>query len=241
MNGGVSPWLPKNAFDPAAIKAVFAAPIAAWSNAWFARLAAAPSQLRPIRATASQTMQIRGEHVRLELTGIGKRQLLECALDVDLNDAPRSDCDNHLLDALLVDILNDLVNRLDGALEGEAYDSTGDAVTLSVSLGTVDVLEFDMAVPLLVPLLKAYLGGPSDSAIPLGSRSAALRATKVVAHGCLGNANISLDDLNQLAVGDVLVVDRRLDERVALKLAEMDRPFALGTLRTENNNLAICL
>jgi flagellar motor switch/type III secretory pathway protein FliN len=236
------PWLPKDAFLGAATKDVLSEPVAAWSARWVARAPAGVSKLRFAEGGASARSQTTcGRHVALDLTGIGRRHLLEAVLDVSLAESPRSDADARVLDAVVQEICEDFVRTLDEVFADEPCEDEDRGLRATVAIGRNDVFEFAVAAPLLVPLIKRQLGGAVSPGRPLSRLSTALREAQIQARAVLGHVDLSLSEMRELNAGDVVVIDRAIGDPVELHLPQSSRPLARGKLARNGDQLSIQL
>lgn len=224
---------------------VLAGPLATWSQRWFARGTADVAAIRHDQgrspAVLPQVQRIDGIVAIATLPGRGKRHLLETALDVSLADHPPGDGDHRLLDAFATEVVEDLLSVVD-ALFGQV-DTAADAggrVVATISIGRTELLSVSMPDHALVPRLRGRLGRLRRTTDRPGSRAAALRDTKLVAEAVLGHARLPVGELEGLAVGDVLLLDRRLNDKVVLRLAGQIEPIANGQLdRSDDGRVAI--
>ena len=242
--GGARAWLPKDAFSLEAVGACLSGPLAAWAERWFIRAPAAVAAVRAgeAAAPAPQSLNTEGVHAALELSGRGKRRLLEAALDIDLADQPLSEGDRRLLDAFAQQISQDLIAGLDEALSTETQDAGGMPVVSTITVGGHDVFSLLVSDHVLVPLIKAHVpNSPPPRQRPLMRRAEALKRTKLSAYGFLGRAELGLDELEGLNVGDVLVLDRMLAEPVELRLAGKQTALLRGRLCHDGGLVAIQL
>jgi flagellar motor switch/type III secretory pathway protein FliN len=242
---GARAWLPKDAFSLEAVGACLSGPLSAWAERWFVRTPAAVAAVRAGEPTAAapapQSLNIEGVNAALELSGRGKRRLLEAALDIDLADQPLSEGDRRLLDAFAQKIAQDLVSALDETLSIDDDGATGAPVVSTIAVGGHDVFSLLVSDHVLAPLIKARVVDSCPPARPLIRRIEALKRTKLNAHGFLGRAELGLDELESLNVGDVLVLDRALAEPVELRLAGRETAMARGRLCQDGGLVAIQL
>lgn len=94
------------------------------------------------------------------------------------------------------------------------------------------------ALRLLVELPEAQPPATTRKPAPLGSARAAIGQQPVTVEVRLGSAEIHLGALATLAVGDVLVLDRRLDEGVELRVDEQRLP-CVGWLGSVDGRIAV--
>jgi flagellar motor switch/type III secretory pathway protein FliN len=238
------PWLPKDALSGPSARQVLSDLIRTWSETWFSGAAAAVSAVRicgQTRSAAAKGFEIRGTYAALAMSGSGKQCLLEALLDVKLSEQTRNDCDSHLLDALAIEVGQDLIGRLDAVSAGSPDSSGETEIGMTIAIGKDEILDLVVSEDLLVPLLKARLGGARAFPQPPGSRADALRRTSLTARAVLGHADISLEEIRGLSAGDILILDRTLDELVELRVASNGPPVARGTIRRNGDQLSIQL
>lgn len=241
----VRDWLPLEAFDPEAISGILADPVAKWSQRWFARSAAGVATIRHESGLPSivlpQIQRIDGAVTIATLPGRGKRHLLETALDVSLAEHMPNEGDHQLLDAFATEVVEDLVSGVDGLLGGlDARPDRGNRIVATISIARIELLSLSFPDHALVPRLKNRhlpLRRPTDKP---GSRLAALRDTTLVTEAVLGSARLPVGDVEGLAIGDVLVLDQMLADRIILRLAGQHDPIAKGQLdRSRDGKVAL--
>jgi hypothetical protein len=235
-------WLPKEAFSQSAVKAALAASVARWSERWFARRQAVISAVRllgEIPPDAPQALRIRGQAATAELTGRGKRVLLEAMLDADLSERQPGEGDHRVLETLAREALEDFV----AALEESGSDGAGAApwVSITVSLSGSDTLAAYVPASLVAALIKVNLRAPDRSRAMLHDRIAALGPMRVKTEGILGRVELGLSELKGLSTGDVLVLDRALGAPVDLRLCAGHDVVATGRLCRDGGQISIQL
>lgn len=241
MSAEVSHWLPQEALLGAAAKKVLREPIAAWSSHWFARGQAVLSKLSLVESGRGRGPEGPRSAIFLDMPGVGKRYLLEAALGVALGEHARNQYDGHILDVFAAEIADDLTARLDAELVGGYERGAAADLKAVVKIENNVVLDIFLPSAALVPKIKLLLGGTHRRQTRVHSRKTALRETRIIARGCLGLVELALKDIHDLGVGDVLVLDRSLNEPVELSLSENGRPIARGMLRTGDGKLSIQL
>lgn len=230
-------WLPEEVFAPAAVKALFEPVVDAWSQNWFVKAGPVVSSVEFVEAAAPAAQRLSGKVVCLELHGRGKRYLLEAALGLDLTEHQLIDGDRRLLEEFASEILGDLIQRLESDIRA-VVAADGDQVAAVLSMGPSEVLSILYPRHLLVSRLRNGFGPPAPSRGPLGARTAALKTSRVTANAILGRVELSMDEIEGLAVGDVLVLDRSLDDPTELRTTD-GRLIVSGRLRNENGQLLI--
>ncbi len=233
-------WLPAEAFTVSAVKAVLAVAVAPWSDAWFARREVAVSAVRHggIQKVREQRLEAKGSVATAHLPGPGKRLLLEAALDTDLAQKELCESDHRVLDAFAGVILEDLVARLDAALT-DGDGTRGDSIDVTLTIGDRELVTVLLPSNALVPALKARYGAPRRAQVKPANRFAALGPTEIVVEGVLGQAEIGMHDFRELAVGDVLVLDRSLREPVELRVAQHRGTLGFGKLTRREGRVAV--
>ncbi len=245
MTNGVKNWLPIDAFTLDLVKSVLADPIAGWSDSWFTRATASISAVRtggrqPV-ATA-QSLSIQGSQVVLDVPAHRKRLLLQALLGMDLSTETLGEADRHVLDVFVTKVVEDLVSTVEGAIAGA--DDTADRgplVEVTLSMSAHDVLGIWLPVAALVPLVKGHLGGAREQLAAPRNRSEALRGTQIAMNAVVGRAELTMNDLQELNAGDVLILDRALNEPIELRVPGNNQAFAAGKLCRHNGQISIQL
>lgn len=238
-------WLPKDAFSLEAVGACLAQPVTVWAERWFVRAPAAIAAVRMDAAGAATPAQpgtvTEGVNAVLELGGHGKRRLLEAALDVDLTAQTLGDGDRRLLDEFARAIVRDLAASLDAVPLTGSDDGAAATVVCTITVAGHDVLSLRVPDCALATMIKAAMT-QADAAKPvLARRSDALKRTTLTVLGHLGRAELAIDELESLSIGDVLILDRPLVEPVELRLAGNEAPLARGRLSQDSGAISIQL
>lgn len=233
------------AFTPDAICEALADPVAKWSQRWFVREAATVAAARhdsgPQPIVPPQVQRVDGAVATATLAGRGKRQMLETALDVVLAEQMPGEGDHRLLDAFATEIVEDLVAGIDGFLGGPvAPTQAGGRIVASIAIGHVELLSIAFPDHALVARLKGRCRPlRRTTGTPVG-RLAALRDTVLVAEAVLGRVRLPVGEVEQFAVGDVLLLDQLLADKIALRLAAQGDPIAKGRLeRSRDGKVAL--
>lgn len=236
-------WLPDEAFSGPTLTGLFSGPVNAWAAEWFAGatvVVAAVAGREPLPAQPG-VQQFQHGCITLSLLGAGKRRVLEAVLGLDLAQQTLTEADRHILDVLATEIVEDLGKRLQTELGASDAPTTDRCSTLVLSMAGRELLAFRCPKHLLVPLLKKRSIPSVSKRGGLGSRMKALGGMPVVAEALLGHVELAVADIEGLAVGDVLVLDRSLTEPAELRLAGAERIFARGKVQRNNNRTAIQL
>ncbi len=240
MIAGVKDWLPRDAFRDAAVRAVLSGPVTRWSGRWLARDTAAVAAVsRDADGWWPEAQVVAGALADARLSGPGKRRLLEAALDVDLAGQTLAQDDRRVMDDFALRAAGDLVAVLDEAFAKDAGREGASRIRVTLSLSGDEALAVTLPEHVLVPALKARLGAARrKDAAPRG-RLEALAPLRLVAEGVLGNAELALSDLDALGVGDVVILDRALNDPVELRVAANRRRIGQGRLGRNGGRVAI--
>ena len=216
-------WLPAGAFSEEAVKAVLAETVERWSKRWFAKGTAAIATVHRavIAEPSSQSRLVTGTVAEAELTGRGKRALIEASLDAELAGQALSEGDHAVLDAFAGAAVQDLVALLDEKFRSD--DDEGARLRIGLSLFGSDLLAVTLPRHVLVAAIRGRLGRSRLNTETPKSRLGALAGTTVTAEAVLGEVELALGDLNALGVGDVVILDRALQDPVELRLAAGQR------------------
>lgn len=239
MMSVVRPWLPAGALGPLPMERALQPVVDRWAVRWFVdcRVDAScrpegRSAISPVERTIRKDGPASGF-----LGGSDKRALLELALGASLEGPPLGDGDHRLLDAFAFRIVEDLIVELDAALDREA-SRDGDRLAMSLVARGSRIVQFELPVESVVGLVKGHIGRRAPVRLPV-SRDVALSATRVRIEALLGRARLVIGEIGDLAPGDVLVLDRPLDAKVDLRLAEAGRIFAAGKLDREQDKVIV--
>ncbi len=237
-------WLPKGAFTDDAVRAVLSATIALWSERWFARREATIGAVRFASAPitpAAQSLRVMGKIVDAELPGRGKRLLLEALLDIDLAGQTPIEGDHHVLDTLAARAMEDLLATLEETFGAECARDHGARIVATLAMAGSEMLTVSFPDSAVVPPIKARMGSRQPAGGTPRGRMSALGPMHVVADGILGQADLALDDLGGLAIGDVLILDRALQEPVELRLSDTGARIGRGRLGRNDGKISIQL
>ena len=227
----VREWLPANLVSIDRINTALSPCLHAWSADWLARSAASPDVRLPallaFDALEHAAHFSGAHHIRLALPAIGKRYLLEALLDESLAGKALTPTDYQLLDGLAGRAMNDLAERLGRLFQAQAAtDPT--TQELAIDVNGHEICRMLYPVDGMAILMRQEFVRTASSAIPLVSRRHALAACAVEVDAILGSVRLTVDDLHDLEIGDVLVLDRPLEQAVDLRLAATRSVIASG-------------
>ncbi len=213
-------WLPADTQPPAALDALFAGAVAAWEAQWFVGGAGQAPRLR----------RGGGSGWRCNAAGLAIGTAPDAALRigariVGVSAAARDGVDRAVLEAVAEPCLIDLRTRLIAVAGGDDGFVPVAGSDWVATLG--DGLAFGLSDALFAALVRRLL--PPVGLPRLGSGAAALAAVPVAVGAAVGQASMRLADLRALEVGDVVVLDRALNDPVPIALD--GRPLPRGRAR----------
>jgi flagellar motor switch/type III secretory pathway protein FliN len=228
-------WLPEQAFNSEALEAALHAAIEDWQAAWFMTA----SVMRCTLSTSGETAVDR--EIRVVPQGAARRVLLELALATGLQDAVLTETDHRLLDSFAQKIVEDLVERLE-ALMGDARTAAGCRLSRLLEISCDGRILVVLRVPesRLVQPLKQRIGA-SAALVPVGKRTQALQRTPVALEAILGRASLTIDELEGLAAGDILVLEQRIDHGADLRVLSTGERLATCRVHKEGDRVALHL
>lgn len=230
MKAAATGWLPLSTLEDPRIAQALAPVVERWSSRWFATGAYLLG--RPALRQRGHSPLPSGSHWQNfgsiafvsgieDLAALGSR-----IADAPQVRAPLGESDASLLRQLAGEALNDFAASLELALDtrGLAIGSDGDGDPLDRCDGLDFVLERDAGLPplrfaipaqALVPLRKSSIGSPARDFAPV-QFAAAFESESLSFSVDLGLATLPIGDARRIAIGDVLVLDTRLNDAVPL-------------------------
>lgn len=256
MSSEVTDWIPIGLAEHESVQSVLREAIAAWSDAWFPgrslRVCATLPTLDEAAPWEGAPWRTWGEAVAISCPRKALSRLAERALDAKLDQLTIGDVDRQIIQAFEGRIIGDLAQRLDAALDvttaPDARPRTLDApfgglggLVLGVGEGQGAQL-LSVAIPMktLAPLCRALFPPASPALARLDKLTEALKPTAVPLEASLGRIGLSLADLRDLCVGDVLVTDVAIDDGAILRLADGE-PLARADMIEQAGHRALAL
>jgi flagellar motor switch/type III secretory pathway protein FliN len=198
--------------------------LGAWSASWLADgiLSVVAVRREPLRQLSAGHMRASAGALVIDLSGRGKRVLLEAALGCGLEMLDLQADDHLLLDRFAAALAEELGARIDQGL-GSPAGAPSTQVTLAIA--SREVATVDIPVTGLARAIKAA-GTRRTSRRSLASRAAAVERIELPIEAVLGCARLSVNEIGTIAVGDVLLLDVEPPAVAALRIAGQARPFA---------------
>lgn len=229
---GVRDWLPIEAATGPRVRNALEEAVDAWSGKWFA---GARAEIAAVEARAAGAPQVaggwllHGDAVAVPADGLDTIRVAGLALGADAENLVLSEPDRDIIGRLAATIADDLAARLcvalgreqpapgaavprDDPLDGDA----GIALRISDTQGR-PLTQASVRLAALVPFLKAGIKtGKNTPSLARITRAIEKTATRIDVR--LGETRLTLGELSGLARGDVLVLDRPIDDGATLAL-----------------------
>lgn len=245
-------WIPIGAAASGTVIEAADGVVRAWSQHWFAAATLKASRTRAIdpklKRPAADGWRVYGAAAALNIDRAKVRGLLSLLLDAALEQLPSSSADDDVLAALEKQVLEDLALRFDTAFGGQAQPSQSmntlqdpfqpyGGIEVTISDG-VDAELLNVALPLSrVAAVAAPLTPRARHTLtPIGE---ALGPTTVELEATVGTATLSFGELRGLGLGDVLVLNRALDQGVEVSVRGSARVLAEAELQEVDGRAAL--
>lgn len=255
MNPSVREWLPAEAAASAAVRRLIREAVGTWAPKWFARaeIAASEVEVRSGAATARAAGWQVARAVGTALSPSETLRLAGLALGADPERLVLSEADRDILGRFAAGIAGDLAGAIEAALgldppEAESSSATDDPFCgeggLQFSVihrGDRPLLHVAIPAAALVPFRKAAIPPARRRAAPLARIDRAFESTAVRVEARLGQAVLPLRELAALAPGDVVILDRAIDDGASLSLRSSGRPFARAAIVPGDAEISLLL
>jgi len=217
LTAAYSAWLPDEVFNSSGALAVFDGAVKTWSDRWFSASGFKAEKIW-LDAKSAHPVVATGLLAAVRLKPETASELAGRALGFDLSRLEATADDQKVLDGFLLALFQDLVDALDDALisrgaEPDAPSTRADLLSVILNDGAgraVATIEAPKA-QLIQALLNA-LPPPRPATGTLTSLTEACADVLVDVKVRIGAALIALPDARRLAPGDVVVLDRRVDQ-----------------------------
>ncbi|MDR3508030.1 MAG: FliM/FliN family flagellar motor C-terminal domain-containing protein [Caulobacteraceae bacterium] len=254
MSQTVSDWLPLGAVVRDPVRTRFARVVEAWSSTWFCRRNVALADYR-WAARASDAPGVWRRHGPVVAIACAERlagRLRADALGVRPDQTSATDDDRRVLDAFQHSLLHDLVARLSDLLghasgkndapeAGAPFDGRGGVVLDLADDQGFNLLSAAIPAGAMVRLCRSTLAPLPRRPLLPAPISRTLSGLGMPITADLGQVALSLEDLQGLAPGDVLVLDHRLDQPLNLRRTGSDVVFARARLAADGPRLSLTL
>lgn len=247
-------WLPADAKAPLAAIAAIGNSVGTWSAEWFAgdglrlagsfvRSAAPRTELRNV------SRYLCDGGLALVLGRASIKAIGALILSVPLGDLERTAADIALLEKVGAECFEALKQRLAALFEidrGADWSKSDTAclagpvqrISIAASQSTDLQLAIELSEDMFARFVKSRLA-PAAPEGPLGAPAQALAGLRIELSAALGKCGISVAELSRLAPGDVLQLDRALDQEVPLAVGF--KPLGRGACTIVQNDGALAL
>lgn len=231
-------WLPDGAIASPEVLGLVDAAIGRWSQSWFPAWRLQRRGLLFANAPAGARIVASTPKVVVGALNGAVDAMVSRVMDEDITRLELGDGDHAILDALTDELFRDLARELDVALAGEEADEPSGAPDVSGAV-LIDLTDEDGRKVLWVETSRKVLASarhmvlPASTAGPAGqlvSLRSAIGETPVALSATVGSVIIPLPEARKLAPGDVIVLDRRLDQAIDLVAASGGTRVACATL-----------
>ena len=242
MTAEVRSWLPASTLGLDTVGPALAPMLDAWTDAWFRQARAELVECQqtdrtPAQQAAAQRISLESSSCFIDLSARAKRCVLEAVLGIDLAEVTLAEADHRLLDSFAADIGEDLLKRIDPA----PLPAKGTLVRLELKLNHEALLILHCPNCVLISAIKAQARHPNDKPMTLERRWNAVGSASITAAALAGRAQLSIDELDGLGVGDVVILDRRADDPIDLVLASSGEVIAHGKISNDQDRRALTL
>ena len=252
MSGEARPWLPVAALDAPAVRRALGEAVESWSDRWFpgARLAAAGFAVRAAGAPLPAPAWL--SYGTAAALAADQLRLAGFALGTKPKGLVLSEVDRDIIGRFTTRILADLAGALDRAIgrdppAGETETLTDDplpdgGLAFTVADGTgAPVLHGAVPLAALVPFRKSLLEPARRPRPALARLGRSIGATPVRLEARLGAAAVALGELAALAPGDVLILDRAIEQGASLALPQSGRCLARAAIAERGPEISLTL
>lgn len=229
-------WLPESALASPLLLQHIDSALEVWNSRWFKTGRLVRHRLEFTAPPTTPDVVSATSRVSIRMSAAAVETLTGRALDMDLAQLELSEPDHATVSSFSEAILQDLAQVLDTALAGDETMTTQGDMSPPASISLTDeegrkiaVIETSRAVLTQARLSLAPAPRPAASALstPLAKAIADVPVTLAVD---LGSATIPLPEALKLAPGDVIVLDRKLDETFDIMSSGDPIPVACATL-----------
>jgi flagellar motor switch/type III secretory pathway protein FliN len=249
----VREWLPCGVVTHDAVRHAIEEAITRWHNRWFAAPCLSVSDM----VAVPEATWIDGEDDdwRIHCSAVAIRarrralsRLADIVLDVESEGVILTDADRYVVRGLERKIIETLAAEIEqafglpGEVSAQRHDMlAGDGgllVHLRDSSGR-ELLTVGVPTEMTLPVVKAQLEPAAPSRERLQSLGNALGSANVAMEAVVGRVQLTLVDLNNLSVGDVLVLDSFVDRPVDIASVVSRQIFARAQLSHVEDGVAL--
>lgn len=256
MTVRVREWLPWGVLSHDSVRQTLEQGIAQWNGLWFVTPAIAVADLRPTMTDSRADSEGTGWRVYRAALGVrvargALPRLVGRALDLRPDVTGQTGADLRLLAVFEDKLLESLIETLERAFgvagvlkpvperPADAFGELGGILVSLVEPSGRDVLTLAIPVEIVFRHIKSVLKRPTGKGETLRPLGEALSDVRIPLEAQIGKVELTLAELGELAVGDVLVLDRRVDEAVDIAGVYSQDVFAKAILTNVEDGLAL--
>lgn len=254
MIGCARDWLPVEAAATEAVRAMLEACVAEWSNKWVkeGRFELLGLELAKEPDSAfHHGWQFPGGPVGVAMEDEASR-LAALPIGAKPGTLNFSKTDLRIVQDFGRMLMADLVAIVEGSLPAASTAGAPSTSILDVfeggggvlvDVGTPGSPMLKLAIPMwaLAQLCKSSVGQSSRSKEGMGTLVKALGETRLAVTCSVGQASVPLGDLAELSCGDVLILDRTVEEGALLAVTDSDGALARGALSEAGGAISIVI
>ena len=233
---GAKSWLPKGALEDQTLTKALEETVSKWAQTWFPR---GQSELITAYIGKSEEMTQHGlgmgwrsgvsHELFLTMSNSGRRQIAGKLLDTDVSKHRLTLPDIEVIGKLTSPVINDLITRLGSYLDFPANPQIISAVAFANEVAggfeqfTITLNRSMSVVTFYVRRDVAFaarrrLALPLRAPPPLSPKLAAIERVDVAIGARIGIAELNYADLSNLGIGDILVLDRGVEEDLEITI-----------------------
>lgn len=226
MTGQSRAFLPAGALTEERISHAIADPLDTWSRTYFAAADIDVCGVQKQESRAPDTSTGPDARTSFSLTVPGRRRLLETALGESLDGKIMHEADRQLLDAFADRLVSELVELFDRALT----PVQGPSLTLDISIDGRPIGHLTVSHQAIITRVRRALPTKVDRTAFVQSRLGTVAQLEIPVEGVLGRSRLTVEDASGLAVGDVLILDRGLEQDAEVRVCQDRVLVARGRL-----------
>ena len=246
MIQAAQPWLPAGAVFSSASRSRLKEVVAGWSSDWFATrdMSVGKSGLATVADDGGRLRRsFETAFARVEVFDPTHR-LTGWALDAPVDQLALSDADRDLIQAFEQAMFDDLSGRVTRLVQqaGKVGEAEPNATAIDLWVETEDAHDLILIrIPrsAMITLSKSLLPAASIRPPIEGRLQTLFGSNPVGVRAGLGWTQTPVSDLRRLAIGDVLVLDRRVTQDALVYMQDSNAPIATATLTPKPSELLV--
>jgi flagellar motor switch/type III secretory pathway protein FliN len=226
------------------VRAPFEALVAEWSAHWVAKGRLSLSDWALAAGARDAGWRAYDGGLAVNCPGRAATRLLSLALDARIDHAELNGRDRRLTDGLADRMMQDLVRRTLTVLGTSVAPASGPRdrdIVATISDGADTLMSLAIPLRSVLPICRRTLPRPAQPTTALQHRLTALGPITLKLDAMLGSAQVTLAEAQALSIGDILVLDRRLNDAADLSLANPATLVARGVLTEADGQVALIL